>query len=273
MPVIHVGEQVLWEVFMLVPFFRIFIPLYSAHLLGDFLLQTDASVREKERFPVLIKHGLVIGVLSYLFLGLITCWQIPLGIAVSHTLLDAWKLRTRRGSRLSRFVLDQTGHILILGLFAWAGEYSYADTPLLGVVLFGSGYISLLTLLSGAVTSVYVGSFLVELSFDSLGIHVQQIERQKSRQEGESALNEGIAEGGRVIGYLERGLIFLFILADYPAGIGFLVAAKSIFRFGELTDSTRRSQAEYIIIGTLLSILIGTAVSYLTAVILKLLSI
>ncbi|MEJ2412025.1 MAG: DUF3307 domain-containing protein [Anaerolineales bacterium] len=256
---------------MLTPFLRLFIPLYSAHLLGDFLLQTDASVREKERFPVLIKHGLVIGVLSYLFLGLINCWQIPLGVAVSHTLLDAWKLRTRRGSRLSRFVLDQTGHILILSLFAWAGGYPYADTPLLGVVLFGSGYLISLTLLSGAVTAVYVGSFLVEFSFASLGIHGQQID-QKPHQEGESALNEGIAEGGRVIGYLERGLIFLFILADYPAGIGFLVAAKSIFRFGELTDSARRSQAEYIIIGTLLSILFGTAVSFLTAVVLRILS-
>jgi len=271
MPGIHVGELVLWEVIMLAPFLRLFIPLYSAHLLGDFLLQTDASVREKERFPVLIKHGLVIGVLSYLFLGLISCWQIPLGVAISHTLLDAWKVRTRRGSRLSRFVLDQTGHILILSLFAWAGGYPYADIPLLGVVLFGSGYLTLLTLLSGAVTTIYVGSFLVELSFASLGIHSQQIE-QKPHQEGVAALNEGIAEGGRVIGYLERGLIFLFILVDYPAGIGFLVAAKSIFRFGELTDSTRRSQAEYIIIGTLLSIFIGTAVSYLTAVILRILS-
>ena len=74
----------------------------------------------------------------------------------------------------------------------------------------------------------------------------------------DQAQESDIKEGGKIIGYLERSLIFLFILVDYPAGIGFLIAAKSIFRFGELTSPDRRKQAEYIIIGTLLSILFGT---------------
>jgi hypothetical protein len=255
---------------MRVEFFSLFVPLYFAHLLSDFVLQTNASVQDKKRIPRLIKHGLITGILSYLFLGLISCWQVPLGIAVSHTLLDAWKMRSQKGTRLSRFVIDQFGHILILGVFAWAAGYSFADDPRLGQVLFGRGYWILLSFLAGAITSIYVGSFLVELSFESLRITGPPGQAQDPSRAKQDLLDEGIAEGGRVIGYLERGLIFLFILADYPAGIGFLVAAKSIFRFGELTDSSRRSRAEYIIIGTLLSILIGSAISYLTAAIIQL---
>jgi hypothetical protein len=249
---------------MTAAFLRLLIPLFFAHLLGDFVFQTDASVRNKARLPVLIRHGVLIGALSYLFLGLVQCWQIPLGILISHSLLDAWKKRTDQGTALSRFLLDQAGHLVILALFAWAGTYAYGEQLQLGRLLFGQTYFVLLTFLCGAITSIYVGSFLVELSLEALGIKGLSNGELGLDPAGKLPLEKGLAQGGRVIGYLERGLILLFMLADYPAGIGFLVAAKSIFRFGELTDSTRRSQAEYIIIGTLLSILIGTAVSYLT---------
>lgn len=71
----------------------------------------------------------------------------------------------------------------------------------------------------------------------------------------------GLKEGGRIIGYLERLLIYVFILSGQFAGVGFLVAAKSIFRFGELKESENRKQAEYIIIGTFTSFLLAILVS------------
>jgi hypothetical protein len=66
---------------------------------------------------------------------------------------------------------------------------------------------------------------------------------------------EGLANGGKIIGWLERALILIFVLANQFAGIGFLVAAKSIFRFGEFKESENRKEAEYIIIGTFASFL------------------
>lgn len=63
--------------------------------------------------------------------------------------------------------------------------------------------------------------------------------------------NNGLQDGGRQIGLLERGLIFLFILANLPLGVGFLIGAKSILRFG--TASRDQRTAEYVIIGTLAS--------------------
>jgi len=74
-------------------------------------------------------------------------------------------------------------------------------------------------------------------------------------------LQNGFKNGGMVIGYLERLLIFVFITTGQYSGIGFLVAAKSIFRFGEFKDSENRMEAEYIIIGTFLSFLYAIVVS------------
>ena len=64
---------------------------------------------------------------------------------------------------------------------------------------------------------------------------------------------DGLPGGGRVIGLLERAIIFGLVAAGQPQGVGFLLAAKSILRFGEVREPGQRAAAEYIIIGTLSS--------------------
>jgi hypothetical protein len=61
-----------------------------------------------------------------------------------------------------------------------------------------------------------------------------------------------------------RFLIYLFVLSGQLAGVGFLVAAKSVFRFGELKEHHNRLEAEYITIGTLMSFSWGLAASLIT---------
>ena len=75
---------------------------------------------------------------------------------------------------------------------------------------------------------------------------------QAPRQPGEQPpTQDGLPRGGRTIGYLERLLIFLLVMAGQFSAIGFLVTAKSILRFG--TVSNDREATEYVIIGTLAS--------------------
>src|SRR5690554_4823840 len=66
---------------------------------------------------------------------------------------------------------------------------------------------------------------------------------------------------GKYIGVLERLFILGFVIGNFWEGIGFLLAAKSIFRFGDLNNAKERHLTEYVLIGTLLSfgaaILIG----------------
>ena len=50
----------------------------------------------------------------------------------------------------------------------------------------------------------------------------------------DSVHSQSLPNAGKWIGYLERTLILTFITIGSFEGIGFLLAAKSIFRFGEL---------------------------------------
>ena len=45
--------------------------------------------------------------------------------------------------------------------------------------------------------------------------------------------SEGLEKAGFHIGILERLLVFSFIVLNHWEGVGFLLAAKSIFRFGD----------------------------------------
>ena len=58
---------------------------------------------------------------------------------------------------------------------------------------------------------------------------------------------------GRYIGIFERILVLTFIITDNFAAIGFLIAAKSILRFSDKTETGARKQTEYVLIGTLMS--------------------
>lgn len=75
---------------------------------------------------------------------------------------------------------------------------------------------------------------------------------------------------GAWIGILERVLILTFILADQFAAIGFLLAAKSILRFGSTAEKDHRKLTEYVLIGTMtsfaLTILFGLGVRFLIGI-------
>lgn len=83
---------------------------------------------------------------------------------------------------------------------------------------------------------------------------------------------QGLIRGGRIIGLAERLLIYVFVLAGAPSAIGFLVTAKSLFRFGEVTGDQQRQHAEYVIIGTLVSFAYAVTLSYLVRWILRFLT-
>jgi len=48
-------------------------------------------------------------------------------------------------------------------------------------------------------------------------------------------------------------LVFIFITEGHWEAVGFLITAKSVFRFSDLKESKDRKLTEYILIGTLMS--------------------
>ncbi len=91
-------------------------------------------------------------------------------------------------------------------------------------------------------------------------------EHKKIRKEDKQNDKKVLFNAGKYIGILERLFIFGFVVANFWEGIGFLLAAKSIFRFGDLNNAKERHLTEYVLIGTFLSfgcaILVGLIFNY-----------
>lgn len=235
--------------------FQYIILLLLAHLCGDYLLQTAWLAKHKRKSVwVLALHSLINAAAAYLLLGVWGAWLVPLVILVSHFLIDFARSKMKKDS-LGLFLLDQALHLIVSGVLIiyvllpkGIPSFWFATFPSAArlAAVFGCALI-LLTFAGG----ILIG-YLVKPFHDQIREYYRKIKKEAV---------EGLIDGGKWIGWLERLLIFVFILANQYAGVGFLIAAKSIFRFGELKESENRKEAEYIIIGTFASFLFAIAVS------------
>ncbi len=73
----------------------------------------------------------------------------------------------------------------------------------------------------------------------------------------DAAPDPGAYLRGGLVGSIERLLIFVFVVHAAYNAISFVIAAKGIARFHEMTKS---ASSEYILIGTLLSALIAMVI-------------
>jgi len=239
----------------------LFLALLTAHVTGDFLLQTAGDAGGKHRISILLRHAAVVAALSYLLAGSWRLWEIPLLVLVSHAAIDRIKIAS--GSRSARaFLIDQLAHVAaVAGIVLIVTTLRSTQTGY-WFALFGNDYLRGLVWISGAVLTIRAGGFLIGLAVQPLLSQVQSA--QDREEEANDILSGGLKGGGQLIGQLERALVFLFILMDQAAAVGFLITAKSIFRFGEIRDPQQRMLAEYIIIGTMMSFGYAIFMSYLT---------
>lgn len=219
-----------------------FTALWLAHLLADFPLQPRWLVEHKRNFLVLLLHVLIATLAAAVILGR---WrgEILLVVLASHLAIDLLKTYALP-DRLWTFLADQASHLAALAVAAWwlpdsarAGLwFSLLPNPADQRLLL-EGW----TLAAGLILCVPAGGVLIAKTVKPM------------LPPHELAGLQGVPNGGRIIGYLERALVFLLLWIDQAAGIGFLVTAKSILRFGDIKDSANRRMTEYVIIGTFLS--------------------
>jgi hypothetical protein len=251
------------------------IALLTAHLLGDFILQSDSDAQKKNRLlpGALLKHAVIIALFSYLLCGLRTLWQVPVLVAGTHLLVDILKTRVEPAldgflSRLNRedsalsswrlgiFLADQALHVLfILAIVKYIYPVGRPSLQPFWPARFNGVAPKILIVLSGAILAANVGNILIAILVEPFLSALKKSPNQSLPEK------RGLDGGGKTIGKLERMLIYLFVLSGIPQGIGFLVAAKSIFRFGELKEAKNRMEAEYIIIGTLYSFIWGILIA------------
>ncbi len=239
------------------PIFEFVLSLLAAHMLGDYVLQTNRMALGKRRVSILMLHALTHGALVYLLAGRWGAWSVPLVVALTHAAIDRLKAGMARPGALA-LVLDQAAHVVVMGALAFwidaARDHSY------WAVVISPEIARAWVMISGAILTIRVGGVFI-------GMWVQPYLREIEQARGAVAiapLSRGLTRGGGTIGQWERALIFLMVGVGQPGGIGFLIAAKSIFRFGELKDKENRMEAEYITIGTLMSFGWAMTTAYLT---------
>lgn len=238
------------------------LPLVSAYMVVDLV---PVRMERPGLLTRLLRRSSAVGALSYVLVGSYLAWPVAIAAALVTLAIDV--LAARKPVRgLRAFVLVQMGRLtLILAIAFVVQARIFFPQPSLWRVLIGDVYYTALLIAAGLMICVPMGGVVVGLVVKPF---LDQLEQARSLEADEEAgsgglLARGFPEGGRIIGYLERAIIYLFVLVDQPAGIGFLIAAKSIFRFGELRQGANRMEAEYILIGTFLSFLYGLVVSYL----------
>ena len=223
--------------------------LIIGHLVSDFFLQPMSWVNDRNthhfKAKKLYLHVLVHGVVSAVILAL---WEYSYGlqqlstvllstavIMLSHYLIDIAKSYSNKG--VVPFLLDQIAHIAVI----------------IALCIYITDNQSLIAYVSALVTNPkvlwVVCGYLIILNPSAVFIRMM-LERLTANFSSEGSL----PLAGQSIGMIERVLMLSFILLDQFAGLGFLLAAKSVFRFGDLSASKDKKLTEYVMLGTLLSV-------------------
>jgi hypothetical protein len=234
-----------------------FAAILTAYLLADFIFQTKWTIDHKHQVWVLILHVAVVTSVSYILLGTFH-WRILIVILLTHFVMDAIKVYGLSDS-LGPFLADQFVHFAVLAGLA----YYFPDAANAGWWVTGlkpdlsKWYFASLSLISGLILCIPAGGILIGKLINPFTYEI-----------GADGI-QGLTQGGKYIGWLERILVMLLLLINQPNGVGFLIAAKSVLRFGEIKDTSQRKVAEYIIIGTFLSFGWALLISVLTQKALK----
>lgn len=225
------------------------LKLILAHLIGDFFLQPQKWVKDKDK-KKLKSVWLYVHVAIHIALMFLIVWDLSysiliLSIGALHLIIDGLKLiLQRKKTKRLFFFIDQLLHFIsIIAVAALLNgndiEFNLTLNAHTLLLIIGIAFLTLPT------------SIIMKTIFSKWNI--SQLTKD----------NESLKDAGKYIGILERLLVFIFIVANHWEAVGFLITAKSVFRFGDLTASKERKLTEYILIGTLISFGIAIIMSLL----------
>lgn len=225
------------------PLISLFFPMLACHLIADFWFQPASWVKHKREYGwksnKLMLHVFIASCLPTLFAFELKLWWFIPVIFLTHYLIDVVKSKVTNNMWV--FLADQLLHIGILWILSTFFSDVAIQKGLLHFWIYACGFI-LITNPMGIVTGMFLKSVT------------------------KSASNSIQLNASAWIGIFERILIVIFVTSGQIQAIGFLVAAKSIFRFSEIQQD-RNQKAEYFLLGTLVSftlaVVLGFAMNWL----------
>jgi len=232
---------------------NILLRLFIAHFIADFLLQNESIINHRRkkgwRSKWLYLHASIYSLIIYIASSSWdkVFWLIPMAF-ISHIVIDG--VKAKKDSNIKNLLFDQFSHLLIIAVI-WTIISS--KNLLLVYKLIQKIWDSSNTLLIilGYLLILWPCGYLIKNL-------IEPFQRQFINRE-----SRGLEKAGFWIGCLERLLTYSFILTGYTEAIALLVAAKSIFRFGEIREAGKRKEAEYILIGSLLSFGVAMIIGYI----------
>jgi hypothetical protein len=207
--------------------------LLLSHLFGDYYLQPKVmAVGKMTRLPWLIGHGLIhiiclAIVLSVgVYFSIASLW-ILLTMGITHILIDYLK----RFVKTKSLIIDQLAHFVIIATvwFIWGEnlivrsfvliEFEYMQKNVILIVL------GLLCILR------------------PIGVLIEQGDIWDFNK-GKNPPDKSQIGAGKMIGYLERIIVYFLLLVGQYAAIAFVMTAKSVARFPEISkDGEGHTQA------------------------------
>jgi len=233
------------------------LQLLLAHILTDFIFQPKDWIEHKRKYKggsyILIFHSLIAGLLTLLFLQRWDLWYLGLFISITHYFIDWWKL-LQKVDNLKYFLLDQLFHLIII-LLVWLYLIN-GFSEVIPALIEHINSPKFLAVLGAYLFVIFPAGFLIGKATQRWQDEIEVTYKKES-----------LEAAGRYIGIFERILVLTFIITQNFAAIGFLIAAKSILRFSDKSETGARKQTEYVLIGTLMSfavtILLGLLINFL----------
>lgn len=234
------------------------LKLLSSHVIADFFVQFDWLCNGKRKegmrgiaFQAI--HALIHAACAYLLVGDWGGWIIPLVIFITHFIIDIAKVKWFPTSTIA-FLIDQLAHIAVMMGLWWALYVNQA---------IGMTWVNDIAQ-SSTFWAILIGYMLMLKPSSML---ISMFIRGWTPSNGMQT--QGMPNAGKWIGYIERVLILTFVITGNIEGVGFLLAAKSIFRFGDLNKAREIKITEYVLLGTLASFSIALLTGFVINMIIQ----
>lgn len=229
-----------------------FILLLLGHILADFYTQT-AKVAEKKKKK--IKWVFFHGMLYFLTIVVVSVPVISIDIlildtaaSILHLLIDIAKflfLKSKKKENSTVFVVDQILHLVCL--FALSYIWTKNNIPIKEVTVV-SEFFCTTDISERSACNWILGLLIVYkpaniLIQNLIGPYKPQLEKGEIKPKDNNV--------GRVIGTVERVVMFILIYMNQYSAIGLVLTAKSIARYERISKDEKF--AEYYLLGTLIS--------------------
>ncbi len=228
---------------------NLLLALLAAHLLVEGYVRVQSIRWRSALYALLVWIPLLL--LTDSALG---ATGVAFALGALRAALYAFTAR-RTPATLALIVVEQAGLVIAL----------VATSLGLSIAAHATEMSAILTWLCALFTPAHIAILLAyALILKPCSLLIEKVLKRYALNEAADEHN-GLKAGGELIGYLERFLILTFLLQGEYAVIGFILTAKSIFRFGELSQSENRRLTEYVLLGSLLSVTLTAMISLLVA--------